>query len=113
MLGDKAPTVTRVYDATTRETDGITLGGPFRLSGPGDFGPDPNPANPALGVFLQRAGGTRVRIGVFSDWSPSNIFGTWPATLDGTGPAELRIAVQYPRNSAVSVFIYGTPLEVA
>lgn len=76
VLGDKAPTVTRVYDATTRATDRITLGAPFHLSGPADFGPEPDPAVTTLGVFLQRTGGTRVRIGVFSEWTGSEIFGT-------------------------------------
>ena len=113
VLGDKAPTVTRVYDATTRTTDRLTLGAPFRLTGPGDFGPEPDPAVTTLGVFLQRTGGTRVRVGVFSEWTPSEIFGTWPATLDGTGPAELRVVTQYLGNSQPSTFVYGVPITVS
>lgn len=112
VKGDKVPTVTRVYDGTTREVDQITLGGPFRLSGPRDFGPEPGMGATLLGIFLVRSGGTAVRIGAFSDWTESEIRGAWPAAISGTGTVELRVVVQYPGNADPSTFIYGTPLAI-
>jgi hypothetical protein len=112
VMGDKVPTVTRVYDGTTREVDQITLGGPFRLSGPRDFGPEPGMGATLLGIFLERSGGTPVRIGAFSDWTESEIRGAWPAAISGTGTVELRVVVQYPGNAEPSTFIYGTPLAI-
>lgn len=112
VKGDKVPMLNRVYDGATRQLDRITLGGPFRISGPDDFGPEPSPAASTLGVFLERTGGTPVRIGVFSRWTDSEIFGSWPAAISGTGDAELRIVAQYPNNSGPSVFVYGTTLPV-
>ncbi len=112
VKGDKVPTVTRVYNGTTRDTDQITLGGPFRISGPGDFGPEPGMVGSTLGIFLERTGGTPVRIGAFSDWTGSEIRGAWPAAISGTGTAELRLVVQYVGNADPSTFIYGTPLTV-
>lgn len=112
VLGAKAPTVTRVYDGTSREIDRITLGGPFRLTGPRDFGPQPNPADTALGVFLVRTGGTPVRIGVFSDWSPSEIFGAYPAAISGTGNVQLSVVTRYPGNADPSTFIYSPTLPI-
>ena len=112
VMGDKVPTVTRVYDGTTREVDQITLGGPFRLSGPRDFGPEPGMGATLLGIFLERSGGTPVRIGAFSDWTESEIHSAWPAAISGTGTVELRVVVQYPNNAAPSTFIYGTPLPI-
>ena len=112
VMGDKVPTVTRVYDGTTREVDQITLGGPFRLSGPRDFGPEPGMGATLLGIFLERSGGTPVRIGAFSDWTESEIRSAWPAAISGTGTVELRVVVQYPNNAAPSTFIYGTPLPI-
>lgn len=112
VMGEKAPTINRVYDSTSRLTDRITLGGPFRISGPEAFGPEPDPAATTLGLFLERTGGTPVRIGVFSRWTDTEIFGSWPAALTGTGTAELRIVVRYVNNAGPSTFIYGTPLTV-
>lgn len=43
VFGSKAPTVTRVYEGTLAECDRITLGGPFRISGPKDFAPPAPP----------------------------------------------------------------------
>lgn len=54
-----------------------------------------------------------MRVGVFSEWTPSEIFGTLPATLDGTGPAELRVVTQYLGNSQPSTFVYGVPITVS
>lgn len=113
VLGEKVPTIARVYDSTSRLTDRITLGGPFRISGPEAFGPEPDPAATTLGLFLERTGGTPVRIGVFSRWTDTEIFGSWPAAISGTGSAELRIVVRYVNNAGPSTFIYGTPLTVA
>lgn len=112
VKGDKVPTVTRVYDGTTRAVDQITLGGPFRLSGPGDFGPEPGMGATLLGIFLERSGGTPVRIGAFSDWTESEIRSAWPAAISGTGTVELRVVVQYRGNAEASTFIYGTPLAI-
>ena len=112
VMGDKVPTVTRVYDGTTREVDQITLGGPFRLSGPRDFGPEPGMGATLLGIFLERSGGTPVRIGAFSDWTESEIRSAWPAAISGTGTVELRVVVQYRGNAEASTFIYGTPLAI-
>lgn len=112
VKGEKVPTLTRVYDGTTREVDQITLGGPFRISGPGEFGPEPGVGATLLGIFLERTGGTPVRIGAFSDWTQSEIRGAWPAAISGTGTVELRLVVQYPNNADSSTFIYGTPLPV-
>ena len=112
VVGSKVPIVTRVFDGTLTECDCLTLGGPFRLSGPKDFGPQPAAANALLGVFLQRTGGTPVRIGAFSEWTESEIFGSWPAAISGTGTVELRVVTQYTNNSQLSTFVYGTPLTV-
>lgn len=112
VKGDKVPTVTRVYDGATRTVDQITLGGPFRLSGPDDFGPQPGMGATLLGIFLERSGGTPVHIDAFSDWTESEIRSAWPAAISGTGPVELRVVVQYPKNIAPSTFIYGTPLTI-
>jgi hypothetical protein len=90
----------------------LPVGGPFRISGPDDFGPEPDGPATTLGVFLQRTGGTPVRIGMFSKWTESEIYGSWPAAISGTGDVELRIATLYSGNAAPSVFIYGTPLPV-
>ncbi len=112
VLGDKTPVVTRVYDGATRTTDQITLGGPFRISGPEAFGPEPAANATDLGIFLQRTGGTPVRIGMFSKWTSSEIYGSWPAAISGTGDVELRVVVLYTGNSEPSEFIYGTDLPV-
>jgi hypothetical protein len=104
--------LTRVYDGATKLLDRITLGGPFRISGPEDFGPEPNGPATTLGIFLKHTGGTPVRIGMFSKWTESEIFGSWPAAISGTGDVELRVVTQYPGNADPSVFIYGTMLPV-
>ena len=112
VLGARTPVVTRIFDGSMRECECITLGGPFRLSGPRAFGPDPDPANAALGIFLKRAGADPVRIAAFSDWSDSEIFGSWPAAIPGTGDVELSVATLYPRNAHPSIFKYGKSLPI-
>lgn len=112
VLGGKTPEVTRVYDGATRALDRITLGGPFRLSGPESFGPEIDPAVSALGIFLERTDGTPARVAMFSRWTESEIFGSWPAAISGTGPAELRVVTKYPGNTSPSTFVYGTPLPI-
>jgi hypothetical protein len=112
VKGEKVPMISRIYDGATRQLDRITLGGPFRINGPEDFGPEPSPAATTLGIFLARTGGAPVRIGMFSKWTDSEIFGSWPAAIPGTGDVELRIATLYPSNTSPSVFIYGTLLPV-
>lgn len=112
VLGGKTPVVTRVYDGATRATDRITLGGPFRIGGPDGFGPEPAAGATTLGLFLERDGGTPVRIGMFSKWTESQIYGSWPAAISGTGDVELRIAVLYSGNSDPSEFVYTTDLPI-
>ena len=112
VLGDKVPIVTRVYNGTTRATDTITLGGAFRLNGPEDFGPEPTTAETTLGVFLQRTGGSPVRITSISRWTESEIFGSWPTTVAGTGNATLSLIVKYSGNLEPRTFIYGTSLPI-
>jgi hypothetical protein len=112
VLGDKVPLVARVYNGSTHGTDTLTLGGAFRLSGPGDFGPEPATSATTLGVFLVRAGGTSTRVTSITQWTDSEIFGAWPMTLSGTGNVTLSVVVKYPRNTSTSTFIYGTNLPV-
>lgn len=112
VKGEKVPMLTRVYDGATKLLDRVTLGGPFRISGPEDFGPEPDGPATTLGIFLKRTGGTSVRIGMFSKWTDSEIFGSWPAAISGTGDVELRVVTQYPGNADPSTFIYGTMLPV-
>jgi len=112
VIGDKVPIINRIYDGATRETGQITLGGPFRISGPEDFGSEPAMGATLLGIFLERDGGTPVRIGMFSKWTDSEIFGSWPAAISGTGDVQLRIAVQYSGNADPSVFVYGEDLPI-
>ncbi len=112
VKGEKVPMLTRVYDGATKLLDRVTLGGPFRISGPEDFGPEPDGPATTLGIFLHRTGGTPVRVGMFSKWTDSEIFGSWPAAISGTGDVELRVVTLYPKNADPSTFIYGTMLPV-
>jgi hypothetical protein len=112
VLGGKTPVVTRVYDGAARDTDRITLGGPFRLSGPDAFGPEPPAGASDLGIFLERDGGTPVRIGMFSKWTNSEIYGSWPAAISGTGDVRLSIVVRYGGNTDPSEFVYTTDLPI-
>lgn len=112
VLGGKVPTVTRIYDGATRLLERITLGGPFRISGPESFGPEPAAGATTLGLFLERTGGTPVRIGMFSKWTETEIFGSWPAAISGTGDVELRVVTLYPNNTDPSEFVYTPSLPI-
>lgn len=111
VKAERAPTIARVYDGTENECDCLTLGGPCRISGPASFGPEPARTATTLGLFVKREGGTEKRL-AWSRWTDSDVFASWPATLDGTGPATLRAVVKYDGNSQTSSFIFTTPLEV-
>ena len=112
VLGDKVPVITRVYNGTTHATDTISLGGSFRLSGPGDFGPEPLTTATTLGIFVQRSGTSPVHVTSISNWTDREIFGSWPAVLIGAGSVTLTLVVKYPGNTQTSTFVYGTPLPV-
>ena len=112
VLGDKVPTITRVYNGTTHAIDTMTLGGSFRLSGPADFGPEPATTATTLGVFITRVGMSPVHVTSISRWTDSEIFGSWPTMISSSGNATLSIVVKYPGNSELSTFVYGTTLPV-
>ena len=112
VKGERVPTITRVYDGTTRLLDTISPGGSFRISGPGQFGSEPPADSTTLGLFLRLTSATTlVQIGSVAEWTDSEIYGAWPAGLSGT--YELRAIVKYPRNVSLSTFIYGTNLTVS
>lgn len=108
VLGEKVPEIDRVYDGTTRGINRCTPGGAFRIGGR-DFGFEPN-GGTSLGVFLKPvAGGAAVRVVSYSDWTGTEIMGSWPAAL--TGAQNLSIVAQYSTGGSFRTGMYGTPLS--
>ncbi len=111
ILGQKLPEILRVYDALTRTLDAFTPGNPFKISGH-DFGPEPALGNTTCGLFLQTVGTTNppTRIPAYSDWTPSEITGAWPASL--SGDQRLTITTSYEGSTDLRTFIWPTILSI-
>ena len=103
VLGAKVPDIDRVYDGATRSLNRCTPGGAFRLSGR-DFGLEPDGTVLTLGVFLTPA----VRINSYSDWTPTEIMGSWPSGL--VGAQRLSVVARYDTGASNRAGIYGTNL---
>ncbi len=62
-----------------------------------------------LGVFLTPvAGGAAVRVSSYSEWTETEIMGSWPSGL--VGAQELSIVTAYTTGSTGRTGVYGTHL---
>lgn len=107
-MGEKVPVIQRVYDGATRAPDRCTPGGAFRIGGH-DFGMEPGQLEVTQGVFLTPvAGGAAVRVSSYSDWTDSEIMGSWPTGL--TGAQHLSVVTSYNTGGSGRTGMYGTQL---
>lgn len=108
VMGTKVPVIDRVYDANSRVLNKCTAGGAFRISGH-DFGLEPGAGASSLGVFLTPvAGGAAVRVAGYSEWTETEIMGSWPSPL--TGAQQLSIVTNYSIGGSNRTGMFGTHL---
>lgn len=112
VLGEKTPEVLRAYDATSRTINTLTPGGAFKVSGR-DFGPEPAVGSTTTGLFVRSTGGGNAltRIVSYSEWTPTEILGAWPAG-GLSGDQQLVVVTKYEGSSDLRTFIYGTNLPL-
>jgi len=107
VLGQKTPQILRVYDSTSRTLNFCTPGGPFKITGH-DFGPEPAVGDTTCGIFIVNAGGN-IRIPAYSEWTPTEIMGAWPASV---APSfQILITTKYENSAVLRTFIWPTDIN--
>ncbi|HEY1769342.1 MAG TPA: hypothetical protein VGG02_03705 [Chthoniobacterales bacterium] len=108
VMGTRAPMIDRVYDGASHALNRCTAGGAFRIGGH-DFGLEPGTTDLLRGVFLAPvAGGAAVRVASYSDWTGTQIMGSWPSPI--TGAQVLSVVTNYSAGGTNRTGIFGTHL---